>query len=85
MYERNNPFNKSLKAYLDSKRYAYAIEYKLAKDKLNFNNLVKSLNFDNINYKQKALLKSPLFVLKLLKIIKKLLLKYDIRITSFGN
>ncbi|GGI57030.1 glycosyltransferase family 2 protein [Winogradskyella haliclonae] len=85
MYESNHPNNRSLKKYLDSKRYAYAIEYKLAKDRLNFDHLIKSLNFNNLNLKQKVLLKSPLFFLKFLKSIKKILLKYNIRITSFSN
>ena len=84
-YEKNNPQNNSLKQFLDSKRYAYAIEYKLAKDASNFNHLIKSLDFGNLNLKQKVLLKSPLFFLKFLKSIKKLLLKYNIRITSFSN
>ena len=84
-YERKNPNNNSLKQYLDFKRYMYATQYKLDGDRLNFNYLTKHLNYNNLSNKQRILLKSPLFLLKLFKAIKKLFLKYNIRLTSVKN
>lgn len=84
-YERKNPNNNSLKLYLDSKRYMYAVEYRLVGDKKNFEQIINKLDLKNLTLKQKILLKSPLIVLKLLKAVKKLLLKFNIRITSYGN
>lgn len=84
-YEKENPKNKSLKKYLDFKRYMYAIQYKLDRDKINFTKLTKHIDFNNLSAKQKVLLKSPLFLLKFLKFFKKVFLKQNIRLTSFNN
>ncbi|WP_298535002.1 glycosyltransferase family 2 protein [uncultured Algibacter sp.] len=84
-YQRANLENKSLLRYIDFKRYMYAIAYKLDGDKKNFNRLVENLNHSNLSFKQRILLNSPLFGLKLLKSIKKIFLKYNIRLTSFKS
>jgi len=84
-YEKNNPEHKSLEVYINYKRYMYAIEFKLLRDKVNFKNLTQQINFSLLTSKQKLLLKSPLIVLKTLKFIKKTLLKLNIRLTSFDN
>lgn len=84
-YEKKHPNNSSLKKYLDLKRYMYAIQYKLIKDKVNFIEYTKNIDYNNISIKQKLLLKSPLFILKLLKFIKKEFLKRNIRFTSFSG
>ncbi len=84
-YEKKNPNNKTLKEYLDFKRYMYAIQYKLGKDKISFNNSIKHINYKNLSSKQIILLKSPLFLLNLLRFIKKFFLKHNIRLTSFNN
>ncbi len=84
-YEKEHLNNKSLKEYLDFKRYMYAIQYKLDKDKINFSKITEHINFNNLSIKQRVLLKSPLFFLKFLKLIKKLFLKRNIRLTSFND
>lgn len=84
-YEKKNPNNKTLKEYLDFKRYMYAIQYKLSKDKISFNNSIKHINYKNLSSKQIILLKSPLFLLNLLRFIKKFFLKHNMRLTSFNN
>lgn len=82
-YEKIHPNNKSLKAYLDFKRYMYASQYKIIKDVNHFNKMTSAINFNNLSKKQVFLLKCPLFILKLLKQIKKYFLKFNIRITTF--
>ncbi len=84
-YEKENLYNKSLKEYLDFKRYMYAVQYKLDRDKINFTKLTEHINFNNLSTKQRVLLKSPLFFLKFLKLVKKLFLKRNIRLTSFND
>ena len=82
-YEKENPNNKSLKQYLDFKRYMYAILYKLDNDTLNLEYITKHLNYNNLTIKQQILLKCPSFLLRVLRIFKKTFLKINIRFTSF--
>ncbi|KAA5824048.1 glycosyltransferase family 2 protein [Algibacter amylolyticus] len=82
-YEKRNPNDVSLKKYLDFKRYMYANQYKIDQDTLTFNKLTKRINLENLSTKQKILLKTPRLLLLLLEFIKKMLLKQNIRVTSF--
>ncbi|NMH88017.1 glycosyltransferase family 2 protein [Flavivirga algicola] len=84
-YEKNNPNNLSLKKYLDFKRYMYAIQYKINRDKVNLKYYTNNLNYNNLTLKQRILLRSPLLLLKTIKFIKKSFLKYNIRLTSFKS
>ena len=84
-YQNSNPNKLSLLKYIDFKRYMYAIAYKLDGDKNNFNKLTASLNYNNLSLKQRLLLNCPLISLKVLKLIKKVFLKYNIRLTSFKS
>jgi len=84
-YEKENPKNQSIKDYIDFKRYMYAIQYKLIGDKINYKNFTKNINYNNITLSQRVLLSSPLFLLKFFKQIKKMLLKQNIRVTSFNK
>ena len=83
LYEQEALKNQSLKKYLDFYRYTFAIQYKLEKDIDNFKLLVNKIALNNLNSKQKFLLKSPLFVLRKLKVFKNYMLKKKIRMTSF--
>ena len=83
-YEKENPNNHSLKKYLDFKRYMYAIQYKLIGDKMGYNFHIQNINYKNLTAKQFILLKSPIAILKLLKYIKKVFLKFNIRLTTFN-
>ncbi len=75
--------NKSLKKYLDYNRYFFLIASKLNKDNINYKLMFKNLDISSLTLKQKILLKSPLLLLKTIKGIKKLFLRYNIRLTSF--
>lgn len=84
-YDKNNPNNLSLKKYLDFKRYMYASQYKLIGDKMGYNFQTQNINYKNLTTKQLVLLKSPFLIFKLIKYIKKVFLKYNIRLTTFKN
>ena len=64
--------NKYLKAFLDRNRYSLAILSKLRNDKKNFSYYTSHLNLNNIKLRQKLLLKSPKWILKLLLKLKSL-------------
>lgn len=66
-YEKDNPL---LKAYLDKNRYSMAILSKFQNDKKSFEFYLNNIDFKNLNTKQKLLLKSPLWLLKLLQKVK---------------
>jgi len=66
-YEKDNPL---LKAYLDKNRYSMAILSKFQNDKKSFEFYLNNIDFKNLNTKQKLLLKSPLWFLKLLQKVK---------------
>lgn len=66
-YEKDNP---QLKAYLDKNRYSMAILSKFQNDKKSFEFYLNNIDFKNLNTKQKLLLKSPLWLLKLLQKVK---------------
>ncbi|MGC6430076.1 MAG: glycosyltransferase family 2 protein [Jejuia sp.] len=83
--ERQYGNNDSLKKYLDFYRYMYAIESKLDKDYEKFSTFTKHLNINNLSRKQKILLKCPIALLKVIRSIKQLLLKYNFRVTTFSN
>lgn len=82
-YETKHPNNQSLKKYLDFKRYMYAIQFKIYNDKKKFNFYISGINFKNLTLKQQVMLKSPLFITKILIWFKKLFLKFKIRLTTF--
>jgi glycosyltransferase involved in cell wall biosynthesis len=73
----------SLKKFLDLYRYMYASLYVLENAIPQRNAMLRLINYKNLTFKQRLLLKSPRFVLVLLKKIKRLLLKWNIRVTSF--
>ncbi|MEL0652612.1 glycosyltransferase family 2 protein [Algibacter sp. TI.3.09] len=83
-YEKSNPKNLSLKKYLDFYRYFYASQYKLEKNRIKFKTLTKQIDFKNLSLRQKILLKSPRPFLMFIKYLKKILLKFKIRLTSFS-
>ncbi|NRB83692.1 MAG: glycosyltransferase family 2 protein [Winogradskyella sp.] len=66
-YEKNNHL---LKAYLDKNRYSMAILSKFQNDIKSFEFYINNIDFYNLNTKQKLLLKSPLWCLKLLQKVK---------------
>jgi glycosyltransferase involved in cell wall biosynthesis len=82
-YESLATEHNSLKKFLDLYRYMYASLYILENAIPQKNIMLRLLNYKNLTFKQRLLLKSPRFVLVFLKKIKRLLLKWNIRVTSF--
>lgn len=82
-YETLATKNVSLKKYLDLYRYIFAAMYRFENAIPQQKKILKQLDYTNLTFKQRLLLKSPRFVLLLLKRIKGFLLKRNIRVTSF--
>ena len=75
--------NVDLKKFLDLNRFSEAINFKLNKEHNNFKIVTKSINYRNLNFKQKILIKTPFRILLFLKKIQSYLLKKNIYITPF--
>lgn len=82
-YEKEAMTNPSLKKYLDFNRYIMCKIYKHENDIMNFNKLFSEIDTKNLNKKQLLLLKCPIFILNLLKQIKSILIKYNLKPVSF--
>lgn len=82
-FEKYTSKQSSLKKYLDTKRYYLLIECRLSNDKTNYLDLKKNLKLSNLNCRQRFLLHTPLIILRVLKIFKKAVLRYNIRLTSY--
>ncbi|EGV42621.1 glycosyltransferase family 2 protein [Bizionia argentinensis JUB59] len=74
--------NKNLEKYMDLNRFSVAIERKIKDDAI-WKSIVKDIDYNNLNLKQKILLKSPKSVLVSLKQFQIFMLKYNIYLTSF--
>lgn len=83
LYEKDSENNISLKKYIDINRYIFLMQYKLFKDISNYELMLKKIDLNNLTLKQRLLIKSPVTVLKFIKKLKKTLLKYNIRVTTF--
>ena len=83
IYENEASTNISLKKFLDYNRYFFMIPSRLSGDEANYKLMSKNLDINNLTLKQKILLKSPLILLKAIKSVKRIFLKYNIRPTSF--
>ncbi|MDG1730035.1 MAG: glycosyltransferase family 2 protein [Algibacter sp.] len=75
--------NNSLKKYLDLYRYIFAYQYKMEKSIKKKRTILKNINYNNLSLKQRFLLKSPRIIVLVFNKIKLLLLKYNIRVSSF--
>ncbi|MGH1386609.1 glycosyltransferase family 2 protein [Kordia sp.] len=82
-YEEVAKDNHSLKKYLDLYRYIFASLYSLENAIPQRNAMLQNIEYSNLTFKQRLLLKSPRFVLVFLKKLKGFLLKRNIRVTSF--
>lgn len=82
-YENLAKEHVSLKKYLDLYRYIFASMYSFENAIPQRNAMLKHIDYENLTFKQRLLLRSPRFVLLLLKKIKGFLLKRNIRVTSF--
>ncbi|GGW71536.1 glycosyltransferase involved in cell wall biosynthesis [Winogradskyella epiphytica] len=75
--------NASLKHYLDLKRYGLALRTKINGETNIYKATLKTLNFKNLNFKQKALLKLPAWVLRLLNKIRPFLINNTLYLKLF--
>lgn len=81
-YESWTKNNISLKKFLDHNRYIFAYNYILEKNIIKKNEILNLIDYNNLNFKQKIVLKSPLIFLIILKKIKLFFLKRGVRLTS---
>lgn len=82
-YERENPTRADLKKYLDFKRYVMAKRYRLEGDSRGYKAMISKIDKNNLNGKQQLLLLAPAFVLRGIKLAKKLLLKLGLNPTTY--
>lgn len=82
-YELAAATNSSLKLYLDVNRYFLAMRYKLYGDSAKSKALVSEINLQNLTQRQILLLKSPIWIVNLVRKIKFKLLQKGIRLTTF--
>ena len=82
-YEATASKNQSLKKYLDFNRYVFAKHFRLENDTSNFYKMKNGINAQNLNLKQRLLLKSPLIVLQFIKKIKRYFIDKGIQITTY--
>lgn len=78
--EKNNP---SLKLYLDINRFAVALRSKMNNETNLYEKLKNEINFNNLNFKQKLLLNSPVRLVKLLKRIQKFLISKNMYTSAY--
>ncbi len=82
-YEIYSNKHKGLKKYLDLNRYSIGLQYKLAGNSEKAKEYFNKLDKNNLNSKQKTLLKSNVFVLKSLMKLQRLLRRFNINLTAF--
>ncbi|TXD83340.1 glycosyltransferase family 2 protein [Subsaximicrobium wynnwilliamsii] len=75
--------SKSLKKYMDYNRFSMAIERKCQGDSSTFKQLKAEINLDNLNAKQRLLLKLPKPLLNLLKKSQQQLIGYGLYFSAF--
>jgi glycosyltransferase involved in cell wall biosynthesis len=81
-YEVDTKINKDLKKYLDFERYVLAKRLKISND-IRWKDIAKQINPENLNSKQRILLKLPVFVLNCIKNIKFLFIKNGIKFSTY--
>ncbi|WP_179005527.1 glycosyltransferase family 2 protein [Winogradskyella forsetii] len=81
-YENNNL---SLKKYLDIKRYGLALRTKIRGESKIYSDTLKTIDFRNLNSKQKILLKTPTFILQVLNKLRPYIIKSKIYLWLFKS
>jgi len=83
-YEAENAKNKSFIKYLNFKRYMYAMRYRQSDESNLFYKMRKSTNTQMLTIRQLILLYVPKPIYRFLLLVKKQLLRFGIRLTSFN-
>lgn len=65
-YDNNSNQSDYFKNFINKNKFSSAIKYKLVGDTFNFQKLKNEIDFKRLNFKQKLLLNSPLFITKLI-------------------
>lgn len=84
-YEEAAKENIFLKKYLDINRFSFAIQHKMAKDMDSFKSYSEKLDLENLNRKQRFLLKQPRSILLTLLGVKVLFESFGTRLTAYKN
>ncbi|WP_438964249.1 glycosyltransferase family 2 protein [Winogradskyella sp.] len=79
-YEQNNS---SLKAFIDLKRYGLALRTKINGENKIYKDTLKTIDFENLNMKQKLLLGTPSSLLKLINTIRPVIIKNSLYLRIF--
>ncbi|EDP71785.1 hypothetical protein FBALC1_04837 [Flavobacteriales bacterium ALC-1] len=79
-YEKDDIY---LKKYLDIKRYGLALRTKINGESKIYKDTLKTINFKNLNFKQKTLLKTPSFLLKTLNKIRPYVIRNTLYLKLF--
>jgi N-acetylgalactosamine-N,N'-diacetylbacillosaminyl-diphospho-undecaprenol 4-alpha-N-acetylgalactosaminyltransferase len=82
-YEKMFPDRTDIKKYLDFHRYIKAKLFKLSDDTEGYSKMIRNLDFENLTKTQRFLVKSPRFILVLVKKLKYAFLKLGIDINSY--
>lgn len=82
-YENSGNENLSLKKYLDFNRYVFARHYKMGNDSSNFLKMKAGINPKNLNLKQRILVNSPVYLLKVVNKIKHFFIRKSIQIATY--
>ncbi len=81
-FSEHEKLNKSLKLYLDVNRYAIALRCKMNREKQLYKKTKQDIYLNNLNFKQKLLLKFPRALLILIKKLQYILLKTGIYLNA---
>lgn len=84
-YEHTNEFQPYLKRYLDINRFSVGLQYKLAGEKNKAIGYFNKIDANNLNNKQKVLVKLPFRILKLLYNLKRSLINFNIKLSAFNS
>lgn len=81
-FETDNVY---LKHYLDLKRYGLALRTKINGETKIYKDTIKTIDFNNLNFKQKTLLKTPSIILRALSKIRPYIIKNKIYLSIFKS
>ncbi|PZD78052.1 glycosyltransferase family 2 protein [Mesonia sp. K7] len=82
-FDRQAEKNTSLKKYLNSLRYYYASQFKNYGQQNLFKKFSKEIDFSELSYKQKVMIKSPLWLYRILKKVKSSLIKKGVHVHPY--
>jgi glycosyltransferase involved in cell wall biosynthesis len=83
-YSKQEQLNPSLKTYLDINRYALGIRCKMNNEIELYEKVKKEIDYKNLNFKQKLLLRFPKVLLKFIKRFQHFLISKNIYLTTYS-